>query len=75
MAEHQFSGFYDSVTNGGAGPGSGLFRGFFSEPGDTPDPDLPGGVGLSYSLTDNDGAEWVSGAVIFGDPVAAPVNQ
>jgi hypothetical protein len=68
---HQFAGFYDSVTVGGIDTDFGYFSGFFSEPGDTPDPDLPGGVGLTYSLTDDVG-QWVSGAVSFGDPVAAP---
>ena len=68
LPAHQFSGIYDNVSNFG----SGSFSGFFNEPGNTSNPDWPGGVGLTYTVTDNDGFEWVSGALIFGDPVPAP---
>lgn len=70
IAAHLFSGFYDFVTIDGFNADYGFFSGFFSEPGNTPDSDWPGGVGLTYTLYD-DRNEWVSGAVIFGDPVAA----
>ena len=71
---HQFSGTYSVLIDFGAGfdSGSGMFSGFFSEPGNTPNPDWPGGVGLTYTLTGSDFVEWVSGALVFGDPAAAP---
>ncbi len=74
LPAHQFSGFYNSVIVDGFCTDFGFFSGFFSEPGNTPDPDLPGGVGLTYTLFD-DRNEWVSGALIFGDPLPAPVGQ
>ena len=74
LPAHQFNGFYNNVTVDGISTDFGFFSGFFSEPGNTPDPDLPGGVGLTYSLSDDVG-QWVSGALTFGDPVPAPVGQ
>lgn len=71
LPAHQFSGFYNNVTVDGFSTDFGFFSGFFSEPGNTPDPDLPGGAGLTYTLFD-DLNQWVSGALVFGSPVAAP---
>ncbi|HNP34293.1 MAG TPA: FecR family protein [Woeseiaceae bacterium] len=67
LAAHLFSGFY-GVSIDGVASGNGVFSGFFSEPGDTSDPALPGGVGLTYSLSDGQGATTVSGAAAFGNP-------
>ena len=47
---------------------SGVFSGFFSEPGNTSDPNIPGGVGLTYSIQDAQGTTTVSGAAAFGNP-------
>jgi hypothetical protein len=67
LPAHLFSGFY-SVDVDGIGGGAGTFTGFFSEPGETSDPAIPGGVGLSYSLQDAQGATTVSGTAAFGNP-------
>ncbi len=77
LPAHQFSGGYNSITimdaTGGVTTSTdGYFSGFFSDPGNTQDPDVPGGVGLTYALTDangGDGGVVVSGALAFGDPV------
>ena len=71
LPAHLFSGIYDNVTVDGFNTDSGDFSGFFSEPGNTSDPDLPGAVGLTYPLGDNDGVGWISGALAFGDPQPA----
>ncbi len=68
LAPHLFQGLYNSVDVDGIGGGSGEFSGFFSDPGPTSDPSFPGGVGLSYSLTDAQGASTVSGTAAFGNP-------
>ncbi|MCH9026177.1 MAG: FecR domain-containing protein [Proteobacteria bacterium] len=68
LPAHQFSGFYNNVTVDGFSTDFGFFSGFFSDPGNTSDPSLPGGVGLTYTLFD-DLSQWVSGALVFGDPV------
>ena len=75
LPAHQFSGSYGSIVfNGMTGTNAvGNFSGFFSNPGNTPDPDVPGGVGLTYVLTDENGGDGgvvVSGALAFGDPVS-----
>lgn len=62
-----FSGNY-LVTVGGSTSGSGVFSGFFSDPGPSSDPSIPGGAGLTYSLQDMAGATSVSGAAVFGNP-------
>ena len=62
-----FSGFYNLTIDGVAG-GSGDFSGFFSGPGQTSDPSFPGGVGLTYRLSDPTGGTTVSGALAFGNP-------
>jgi len=67
LPAHLFSGFYN-VDVDGIGGGSGTFTGFFSEPGPTSDPAVPGGVGLGYSLQDAQGATTVSGTAAFGNP-------
>ena len=48
--------------------GTGVFSGFFSEPGPTSDPTFPGGVGMTYSLSDTQSGTAVSGALAFGNP-------
>lgn len=68
LAPHLFQGFYNNVDVDGIGGGAGEFAGFFSDPGPTSDPSFPGGVGLSYSLTDAQGASTVSGTAAFGNP-------
>lgn len=65
---HMFLGNYGVVTIDGVTGGTGVFSGFFSEPGPTSDPTYPGGVGLTYSLQDMGGATTVSGAAAFGNP-------
>ena len=79
LPAHQFMGSYGSITITdpiGASTSSteGYFSGFFSDPGNSPDPAVPGGVGLTYALTDENGGDGgvvVSGALAFGDPVPA----
>ena len=71
LPAHQFSGAYSSViqtTGSFSAPGQGEFAGFFSQPGATTIPGAPSGVGLTYTLGDNDGFGWISGALVFGDP-------
>ncbi len=68
LPAHLFSGFYNSVVIGGVTGGSGTFSGFFSDPGTTSDPALPGGVGMTYSLQDGSDTTQVSGALVFGNP-------
>lgn len=69
VPDHQFRGFYDSVQITGPDPASGFgeFSGFFSGPGSAT-PGTPGGVGLSYSLSDSDVIETVQGVLIFRAP-------
>lgn len=68
LPAHMFSGNYGAVTVGGSTGGTGVFSGFFSEPGPSSDPTFPGGVGLTYSLQDMGGTTSVSGAAAFGNP-------
>lgn len=68
LPAHLFSGNYSAVVIGGQTTGSGQFSGFFSEPGTSSDPAIPGGVGLSYSLQDGQGTTSVSGTAAFGNP-------
>ncbi len=68
MPAHLFEGSYGAVIIDGALGGGGQFSGFFSEPGATSDPAIPGGVGLTYSLQDGQGTTTVSGAAAFGSP-------
>lgn len=68
LPAHLFQGIYGSVSIDGIGGGTGLFSGFFSEPGPTSDPTYPGGVGMTYSLQDMSGSTSVSGAAVFGNP-------
>ncbi len=68
LPAHLFEGFYNAVVVGGATGGSGTFSGFFSEPGDTSDPAIPAGVGMTYSLQDPQSGTTVSGAAAFGNP-------
>ncbi|MDX1498606.1 MAG: FecR family protein [Woeseiaceae bacterium] len=65
---HLFNGSYGAVVIDGQTGGFGTFSGFFSEPGPSSDPAFPGGVGLTYSLQDAQGATTVSGAAAFGNP-------
>ena len=68
LPAHLFEGIYGSVTINGVTGGTGMFSGFFSEPGPSSDPSYPGGVGLTYSLQDQGGTTTVSGAAAFGNP-------
>ena len=68
LPAHLFQGNYGAVTIDGVTAGSGVFSGFFSEPGPTSDPTYPGGVGLTYSLQDMTGSTSISGAAVFGNP-------
>ena len=68
LPAHLFNGVYGTVTINGVSGGTGVFSGFFSEPGPTSDPSYPGGVGLTYSLQDMGGTTTVSGAAAFGSP-------
>lgn len=68
LPAHLFFGNYGAIIIDGITGGSGQFTGFFSEPGATSDPAFPGGVGLTYSLQDGQGAITVSGAAAFGNP-------
>ncbi len=65
---HLFNGSYGAIVIDGQTGGFGTFSGFFSEPGPSSDPAFPGGVGLTYSLQDAQGATTVSGAAAFGNP-------
>jgi hypothetical protein len=67
-AAHLFQGSFGSVAIDGIGGGTGVFSGFFSEPGPSSDPAYPGGVGMTYSLQDMGGSTSVSGAAVFGNP-------
>jgi len=68
LPAHLFFGNYSSVDVDGIGGGSGIFSGFFSEPGPSSNADVPGGVGLTYTLRDEPGTTEVTGAVAFGNP-------
>ena len=68
LPAHLFQGLYGAVTINGVTGGTGVFSGFFSQPGATSDPSYPGGVGLTFSLQDQGGTTTVSGAAAFGNP-------
>ena len=68
LADHLFQGIYGTVSVDGISGGSGVFSGFFSEPGPTSNPQFPGAVGLTFSLQDPQGTASVSGAAVFGNP-------
>lgn len=68
LPAHLFSGFYNSVIVNGVTGGTGIFSGFFSDPGATSDPAFPGAAGMTYSLQDGGGTTEVSGALVFGNP-------
>ncbi len=68
LPAHQFGGGYSVTITGGQVPtGSGGFAGFFSAPGGT-QPGVPGGVGLSYTLIDDQGLDSVQGVAVFQGP-------
>ena len=68
LPAHLFQGIYGAVTINGVTGGTGMFSGFFSEPGPSSDASYPGGVGLTFSLQDQGGTTTVSGAAAFGNP-------
>ncbi len=68
LPAHLFFGIYNNVDVDGIAGGSGIFNGFFSEPGPSSNPDVPGGVGLTYTLLDELGTTEVTGAAAFGNP-------
>jgi hypothetical protein len=68
LAAHQFSG----TINGGAISSTqttpqGSFSGFFSGAGGS-QPGVPGGAGLTYTITDGQGGLTVDGAAAFRHP-------
>jgi hypothetical protein len=65
---HMFDGIYNSVVINGVTGGTGVFSGFFSQPGNTSDPSFPGGVGMTYTLQGPSAGIAVSGALVFGNP-------
>lgn len=71
LPAHLFNGIYNNVAITGATgtfTGNGVFSGFFSEPGPSADPTYPGGVGMTYSLSNPQTVTAVSGALAFGNP-------
>ena len=71
LPAHLFNGIYNNVAiTGPVGTiiGTGVFSGFFSAPGSSSDPTFPGGVGMTYSLSDPQSGTAVSGALAFGNP-------
>jgi hypothetical protein len=71
LPAHLFNGIYNNVAiTGPVGTiiGTGVFSGFFSAPGPSSDPTFPGGVGMTYSLSDPQSGTAVSGALAFGNP-------
>lgn len=66
LAPHQFQGAYQNVTIGAGQIGFGSFSGFFTAPGGT-QPGVPGGVGLTFVLDDDQGLQ-VTGAAAFHGP-------
>jgi hypothetical protein len=67
LPAHQFNGTITSgvISGSGATP-QGSFSGFFSAPGGT-QPGVPGGAGLSYTITDGHSLT-VDGAAAFRGP-------
>jgi len=68
LPAHLFDGIFGTVSIDGIGGGTGVFSGFFSEPGPASDPSYPGGAGLTFTLQDQGGTTTVSGAAAFGNP-------
>jgi hypothetical protein len=66
LQPHQFAGAYNGTING-ALPAFGSYTGFFSQPGGTT-PGVPGGVGLSYTLSDGQGVFNATGVAVFRGP-------
>jgi hypothetical protein len=68
LAAHQFEGsFNGGVISTTQGTPLGTFSGFFSAPGGS-SPQVPGGAGLTYSVTDGLGGLTVDGAAAFRKP-------
>ena len=68
LAAHQFQGsFNGGVISTTQGIPQGTFSGFFSAPGGTT-PGVPGGTGLTYTVTDGLGGLTVDGAAAFRKP-------
>ena len=68
LAAHQFTGSITSgaITGTGLTP-QGSFSGFFSAPGSSPSA-MPGGAGLTYTITDGHGGLTIDGAAAFRRP-------
>jgi hypothetical protein len=66
LQPHQFSGAYTGTING-ALPAFGGYTGFFSQPGGTV-PGVPGGAGLTYTLSDGQGVFSATGVAVFRGP-------
>ncbi len=65
LLPHQFGGAYTGTINGTV-PAMGSYSGFFSQPGGTV-PGVPGGAGLTYTLSDG-GVLSATGAAVFRGP-------
>jgi hypothetical protein len=68
LPAHLFFGNYQNVSVDGIAGGNGVFSGFFSDPGPSTNPAVPGGVGLNYTLQDEAGVTTVTGAAAMGNP-------
>ncbi len=66
LLPHQFAGAYTGTINGTL-PAFGSYSGFFSQPGGAV-PGVPGGAGLTYTLSDGQGALSATGAAVFRGP-------
>ncbi len=66
VLSHQFSGAYTGTINGTPGA-LGSYTGFFSTAGSTT-PGIPGGAGLTYTLSDGQGVFSATGAAAFRGP-------
>ena len=68
LPAHQFTGAINNgVINPALGTPQGTFSGFFSAPGSNT-PGVPGGAGLSYSISDGQGLFIVDGVAAFKVP-------
>ena len=66
LLPHQFAGAYSGTINGTL-PAFGTYSGFFSQPGGTV-AGVPGGAGLTYTLSDGQGVFSATGVAVFRGP-------
>jgi hypothetical protein len=70
VADHHFAGALNVSIGGGQSPtGTGTFAGFFVAPGGST-PGVPGGAGMTFSVSDDAGLQNVQGAIALreGNP-------